>query len=59
MGKNSKPEAQPDHPIRVVMVRMTPHKKRGKQSGSPSDGILRIATNLLDVLAEMAGRRDR
>ena len=53
MGKNSKPEAQPDHPIRVVMVRMTPHKKRGKQSGSPSDGILRIATNLLDVPAEV------
>ena len=53
MGKNSKPAAQPDHPIRVVMVRMTPHKKRGKQSGSPSDGILRIATNLLDVPAEV------
>ena len=53
MGKNSKPEAQPDHPIRVVMVRMTPHKKRGKQSGSPSDGILRIATNLRDVPAEV------
>ena len=53
MGKDSKPEAQPDHPIRVVMVRMTPHKKRGKQAGSPSDGILRIATNLLDVPAEV------
>jgi IS4 transposase len=53
MGKNSKPEAQPDHPIRVVMVRMTPHEKRGKQAGSPSDGILRIATNLLDVPAEV------
>lgn len=53
MGKNSKPEAQPDHPIRVVMVRMTPHKKRGQQAGSPSDGVLRIATNLLDVPAEV------
>lgn len=47
---------QPDHPIRVVCVRINSHTSRGKyrggSSGVDSDGILRIATNLLDVPAE-------
>lgn len=46
-----------DHPVRVVFVETTPHQRRGghkgDQSGPPSDGILRIATNLLDVPAEI------
>jgi hypothetical protein len=54
----SKPEAQrPDHPLRLVMVRLTPHEKRSNRKGNtgagPSDGVLRIATNLLDVPAEI------
>jgi hypothetical protein len=57
MGTTSKPEVRPDHPIRVVMVKTTPHTKRGRarggSTGSSSDGILRIATNLLDVPAEI------
>lgn len=52
-----KAAARPNHPVRVVLVQTTPHKKRGGRKGStagpPSDGILRIATNLLDVPAEV------
>jgi len=48
--------SRPDHPIRVICVRINPHTTRGKyrggSSGVDSDGILRIATNLLDVPAE-------
>lgn len=42
-----------DHPARVVIVKVTPHPKRGGQAASaqPSDGSLRIVTNLLDVPA--------
>jgi IS4 transposase len=48
---------QPDHLIRVICVRINPHtsrcKYRGGSSGVDSDGILRIATNMLDVPAEI------
>ncbi len=51
--------SRPDHPIRVICVRINPHTSRGKyrggSSGVDSDGILRIATNLLDVPAETIG----
>ena len=47
---------RPDHKVRVICVRTNPHTSRGKyrggSSGVDSDGILRIATNLLDVPAE-------
>ena len=47
------------HKVRVVCIRMNPHTSRGKyrggSSGVDSDGILRIATNLLDVPAEVIG----
>ena len=50
-------KSQPDHPVRVILVQGTPHKKtggrKGGTAGPPSDGILRIATNLLDVPAEV------
>ena len=46
-----------DHPVRVILIQTTPHKKtggrKGGTAGPPSDGILRIATNLLDVPAEV------
>ena len=46
----------PDHLIRVICVRINPHTTRGGTgsgtSSVNSDGILRIATNLLDVPAE-------
>jgi hypothetical protein len=57
LGASSKPEARPDHAVRVVLVQATPHEKTGGRKGGtagPScDGILRIATNLLDVPAEV------
>jgi hypothetical protein len=56
---NGKADARPDHPLRLVCVKCSPHTSRGKyrggSSGVDSDGILRIATNLLDVPAEMIG----
>lgn len=57
--RNGKADARPDHPLRLVCVKCSPHTSRGKyrggSSGVDSDGILRIATNLLDVPAEMIG----
>jgi hypothetical protein len=48
---------RPDHKIRVICIRTNPHTSRGKyrggSSGVDSDGILRIATNLIDVPAEI------
>jgi Transposase DDE domain len=57
LGPSSKPRARPDHPTRVVMVQTTPHRKtggrKGGTAGPSSDGVIRIATNLLDVPAEV------
>jgi hypothetical protein len=57
IGQSGKAEARPDHPIRFVCIKCSPHTSRGKYKGSStgpgSDGILRIATNLLDVPAEI------
>lgn len=58
MGKNSKASERPDHRIRIVTIKVTPHVKRGKpggggSTGPGSDGYLRLATNLLDVPPEI------
>ncbi len=57
IGQSGKAVARPDHPIRLVCVKCSPHTSRGKYKGSStgpsSDGVLRIATNLLDVPAEI------
>jgi len=57
LGATSKKDARPDHTIRLVVVKTEPHVKRGKYKGGAtgpgSDGYLRIATNLLDVPAEI------
>jgi hypothetical protein len=54
---NGKADARPDHLLRLVCVRTSPHTSRGKYGGGStgpgSDGVLRIATNLLDVPAEI------
>lgn len=54
---NGKADARPDHPLRLICIRTTPHTSRGKyrggSTGPGSDGVLRIATNLLDVPAEI------
>jgi hypothetical protein len=55
MGDRSRSDASPDHPMRLVVVKTTPHEKRGKAAGGstgpPSNGLLLIATNLLDLPA--------
>lgn len=57
LGGGTPAAKRPDHPVRLVQVRVTPHIKTGGRkgctSGPPSDGVLRIATNLLDVPAEI------
>lgn len=55
LGKRTSLSGACDHPVRVVSVQITPHQKRGRTgggtSGPASDGVLRIATDLLDVPA--------
>lgn len=57
LGTSSKAGARTDHLVRVVLVQATPHKKtggrKGGTAGPPSDGVLRIATNLLEPPAEV------
>jgi hypothetical protein len=57
MGLASQPINRPDHLMRLICVRSTPHLKRGKtaggSSGPPCDGVIRIATNLLDAPAHV------
>jgi hypothetical protein len=52
LGNTGKADARPDHPIRLVVVKTTPHEKRG---GPASTGLLLIATNLLDLPAWIIG----
>jgi IS4 transposase len=63
LGATSPAAGQPDHPIRLVLVAGTPHQKtggrKGGTAGPPSDGVLRIATNLLDPPAEIIAERYR
>jgi Transposase DDE domain len=61
IGKSSKNGAKPDHTIRVVTIAIKPHREKGLprrlshqgSTGAASDGVLRLATNLLDVPAEI------
>jgi len=61
IGKSSKKGAKPDHTIRVVTIAIKPHREKGLpprlshqgSTGAASDGVLRLATNLLDVPAEI------
>jgi hypothetical protein len=57
IGQNRKLDERPSHPLRLVIVKVEPHVSRGKYGGGSTgvdtDGFLRIATNLLDVPAEI------
>ena len=60
MGLGKKPGERANHPTRLICVKCTPHKKRGKgkrhgvgQTGPTSDGVLRIVTDLVDVPAHI------
>ena len=59
MGQDRKRADRPGHLMRLIFIQTTPHQKRGKHGGGTtgprSDGVLRIATNLLDVPAEVIG----
>jgi len=56
---SGKADTRPNHPVRLVCIQGSPHTSRGKyrggSTGPDSDGILRIATNLLDPPAEIIG----
>lgn len=60
LGKDRTAADRPNHKVRVVIVESTPHTSRGKyrggSTGASSDGKLRIATNLLDVPAELISK---
>jgi hypothetical protein len=57
MGRGSKPADRPDHPIRLIVIAAEPHAKRGgrrgKTAGPGNKGTIVLATNLLDVPAEI------
>jgi hypothetical protein len=57
LGQAQSGRILPDHPVRLVTVKTTPHDKRSNRKGNtgagPSDGQLRIATNLLDPPAQV------
>lgn len=57
LGQGEPAPTRLDHPARVILVEATPHEKRGGRkgdtAGASSDGVLRIATNLMDVPAEV------
>ena len=42
-----------DHRVRMITIRAKPHQKRADSPGPGCDGTLRIATNLMDVPAEV------
>jgi hypothetical protein len=51
LGEYQGAKERPDHPLRLVVVKTTPHDKRGGAAGPASNGLLLIATNLLDLPA--------
>jgi hypothetical protein len=55
IGEYKDAQDRPDHPLRLVVVKTTPHEKRarsgGGSTGPASNGLLLIATNLLDLPA--------
>ena len=57
IGQDRPAKEQPQHPVRLVVIKMKPHTSKGKykggSTGADCDGFLRIATNLLDVPAEI------
>jgi hypothetical protein len=56
LGETTKTaEERPDHPLRLVAIRITPHEKRGAAAGPESSGLLLVATNLLDLPAWIIG----
>jgi hypothetical protein len=59
MGQDRTGADRPEHALRLIFIQTTPHQKRGRTGGGTlgprSDGVIRIATNLIDVPAEVIG----
>jgi len=61
LGDGCKKASRPDHTVRLVTIACKPHRKQGRSqryarkgsTGPACDGVLRLATNLLDVPAEI------
>jgi hypothetical protein len=57
LGMGSRAKQRPNHPVRLVVVAVQPHAKRGgrkgKTSGPASNGRLLIATNLVNLPADI------
>ena len=57
LGVGRKAAERPNHNVRVILIQTELHVKRGgrkgKSAGPGSDGILRVATDMLDVPAEV------
>jgi hypothetical protein len=55
LGEYQGGKDRPDHPLRLVMLKTTPHEKRGRSGGGStgpaSNGLRLIASNLLDLPA--------
>ena len=45
--------ARPDHRIRLITIEAKPHQKKTQTPGPNCDGVIRLATNLLDVPAKI------
>lgn len=60
MGQSGRVKSRPDHTLRMIVVQGTPHKSRtkygGRKTGHPSDGMIRIVTNLVDIPAELISK---
>jgi hypothetical protein len=55
MGQSRAGDDRPQHPLRLVVVKTTPHQGHGEERGHDSDGFLRLLTNLVDVPANVIG----
>jgi Transposase DDE domain len=57
LGVNPSCSIAPDHPVRILVIKATPHVKRGghkgKGSGPGNEGTLVLATNLLEAPAHL------
>lgn len=47
------PSGRPEHPVRLITIRMKPHHQTSAAAGPGCDGVLRLVTTLLDVPAEV------
>ncbi|HEX9353576.1 MAG TPA: IS4 family transposase [Streptosporangiaceae bacterium] len=56
-SKGAKPSAVSDHPVRLIEIPLTPHERRGghkgRGSGPANHGLLKVATDDLELTAEV------